>query len=122
MIEVTKAVVATLAMLVQAAPSKHGQVVGAGYSKWADPGGGLAVWALYDVGKPVTEVEPHEPLTACLVGMYDLATATHRAIRAIDTGDAARLARSEFEPVVRFADWVEHRTGEVTATFELPLD
>lgn len=122
MIEITKAVVSALAMLVQAAPSKHGEVVGAAYSAWDDPDGDYAVWALYDIGKPVTQVEPHVPLVAYLVGRYDPGTQTHHAINALDTGDAARLARSEFDPVVRFRDWVEHRTGEVTATFELPLD
>lgn len=122
MIEITKEVVQTLAVLVQAASSKHGDVVGAGYSAWDDMAGSFAVWALYDAGKPLTELEPHEPVTAYLVGRYDSATGAHHAVNALDTGDVARLARSEFEPVVRFRDWVEHRTGEVSATFALPLD
>ena len=113
--EITKDVVATLAGLVQAAPSKHGEVVGAGYSAWDDMAGNFAVWALYDAGRPLTELGPHEPVTAYLVGRYDSATGEHHAINALDTGAAARLARSEFKPIVRFRDWVEHREASVTA-------
>jgi len=120
--EITREVVATLAMLTQAASSKHGEVVGAGYSRWDDPAGDFAVWALYDVGKPLTEVQPHEPLVAYLVGRYDPTTGTHHAINALDTGDAAMLARSEFEPVVRFRDWVEHREASVTAEISVSAE